>query len=137
MKYIGIDPDVDKSGIAIWDSSTASFTAIETQNFFDVLETLLQNKDAFVRIEAGWLNKKSNFHLAKSKGISDAISRKVGENHMIGKLFENFCVRNGIKHSLSRPTKKKYDKIAFTKTTGYKGRTNQDSRDAAMLVYGF
>lgn len=137
MKYIGIDPDIDKSGIAIWDSSRGSFDFLSTQSFYDLLDTLLMNKESYVRIEAGWLNKKSNYHVAKSKGISDAISRKVGENHMIGKLIERFCIRNNIKYQLIKPSTKKYNSITFTKTTGVKGRTNQEVRDAAMLVFGF
>ena len=76
---IGIDPDVDKSGFASWDIDRTEFTAIENYSFFDLLDilTMLKKYIQVVRIEAGWLNKKSNFHPAQGPRMREKIAKNV------------------------------------------------------------
>jgi len=138
--YLGIDPDVAKSGVAIWNSGEKEFVGLSTLKFFD-LTTAIQfykNNQLVVVIEAGWLNKKSNFHGRKgqSKAVGEKIAKAVGANHQVGKLLIEFCQSVNVDYVEVRPANKKIDAAGFKKITGYEGRTNSEVRDAAMLVFG-
>lgn len=143
MIYIGIDPDTDKNGVAIWDSTTKKLE-LQNMKFWDLIEDIkiiyFNDPSVKIVIEGGWLNKKSNWHAAKSKGISDMISKKVGRNHQVGMLIGELCERNGIDYEIMKPLKlvkgKKMDAKTFKLITKYEGRTNPETRDAALLVFG-
>lgn len=131
--YIGIDPDVDKSGVAIWNKTDKSLKLFAL-DFFDTIFTIdTHQPHCTVVIEAGWLNKKSNYH--QSQGArAERIAKNVGENHAIGKLFEKYCIRNKYRYELIQPKRSKVTADYFSKLTGITDRTNQEKRDAAMLV---
>jgi hypothetical protein len=141
-KYIGIDPDVDKSGFAIWDSKLKKFVHIHSYDLFDICQEIKdwdEDAEIMVYLEAGWLNKKANFHGFKnqSKIYGESIAKNVGRNHEIGRQIEKFCIKNEIEYKLIRPTKEKVKDIQLLKRlTGWEKVTNQDKRDAAMLVVG-
>ena len=132
---IGIDPDVDKSGIAIFLSKD-NFQ-LKNLRFFELYDLLdsLKESTLEIYIEAGWLNK-SNWHkvVNGSSNINAQIGQRTGANHESGKKIVEMCEYLGLKYNLIKPTKKKVDSIIFNKITNYKGRTNQEQRDAAMLV---
>jgi hypothetical protein len=135
---IGIDPDVDNSGIACWDKTTKSFDYIKNMSFWDIIEEFeAWNINIEVVIEAGWLIKKSNWHghSLQNKSVGERIAKNVGSNHQVGKLLNEYCLKKGIKVTLVKP-KGKINAKTFKNITNYKERTNQDKRDAAMLVYG-
>lgn len=141
MIYIGIDPDVDKNGFAYYHTLTKSLE-LKSYSFWDLIEEIervlyiLDFDDSFhVVIEGGWLNKKSNWH-GGNKLASSRIAKNVGSNHQVGKLIVEYCEQNGIPHEVVKPTKSKLNAETFKKVTGYEGRTNQETRDAAMLVFG-
>lgn len=134
MIHIGIDPDVDKSGVAIWESQSKKLKLMVPE-YFDLLAILDQYIAPVVHIEAAWLHSKSNWHGGQG-AAAQRIAKNVGANHMIGKLIEEYCKRNGIEYTLHKPASKKLTAETFEKLTGYKGRTNQEMRDAALLVYG-
>ena len=138
--YIGIDPDVDKSGYAVWDSDQKEFNMLIAASFFDVIADIQLTHNAFktvVCVEASWLIKKSNWHgkEKQSKAVGEKIAKAVGANHQVGKLIVEWCKRNNIKCIEVKPMgKKKADE--FKRLTGLTGRTNSEKRDAAMLVFG-
>ena len=133
---IGIDPDLDKSGVAIYrpDQSLElhCLTFPEVLSLFDEQAGNIQK----VVIEAGWLNAKSNFHGATNKNIAERIGKNVGENHAAGKLLECCARAKGLDVQLLRPTAKKKNAEQFKRITGYQGSTNPEKRDAGMLVFG-
>ncbi|MGD9157170.1 MAG: hypothetical protein PVG39_02065 [Desulfobacteraceae bacterium] len=138
MIRIGIDPDIDKSGYAICQER--KLTALGCKRFFDLCLTIKvladeESEPLTVTIEAGWLIPKSNWHNAKGLHIAERISKNVGENHAVGKLLAQYCEYHGITYELKKPIGK-IDQAQFKAITGWKGRTNQEQRDAAMLVYG-
>jgi hypothetical protein len=136
--YIGIDPDIDKSGLCVYDRYADDKMQLFTASFFDVLQTIEEwnsRRRTIVKLEAGWLNKKSNWHGGKAN-VAQKIAKNVGENHATGKLIEQYCIRNNYQYKLIVPKKSKVDAVMFKKLTGYERRTNQELRDAAMLVYG-
>lgn len=140
--YIGIDPDLVKSGFAAYFPATGKLTAT-TFDFFKLKEVLTEFKntyqdDLLVRIEAGWLNNKSNYHRHRkqSKAIGERIAKNVGENAATGKLIAEMCLYLSIPHELVRPAASKVNATYFKRLTGL-GKTNQEMRDAGMLCFGF
>lgn len=144
---IGIDPDTDKSGVALFNAEKKKVTGLHNMRFFELFRYLSDciNIDAKfgttteVVIEAGWLNAKSNFHGAFG-GAAERIGAKVGANHETGKKIAEMCEYLNIPYKLVKPLSlkpwggKKINHAQFVQLTGWVGRTNQEQRDAAMLV---
>jgi uncharacterized protein YjgD (DUF1641 family) len=133
---IGIDPDLEKSGVAVIDGSLQLFNL----TFPELMELFSENKDKIkkVVIEAGWLNKKSNFHAryGQSKNAGERIAKNVGENHATGKLIAQMAEYYGFNVLLVRPTRKKLNAEDFNRLTGWVGRSNQEQRDSCLLIFG-
>ncbi|MDC5382140.1 hypothetical protein OHW73_03220 [Acinetobacter baumannii] len=134
---IGIDPDLDKSGVAVLKDG---LLRLDNMRFYDLTQYFEVNKDQIkkVVIEAGWLNKKSNLHgrIGQSKRAGERIAKNVGENHATGKLLVEMAESMGLTVVLVKPTKSKKNSEEFNRITGWQGRTNQEQRDAGMLVWG-
>lgn len=148
---IGIDPDVDKNGVAFLDVAKRSFVWLKTLDFFETyseiskLLQMLTGKRAAVVMEAGWLNK-SNWHVAKAqnKYMAAAIGRSAGRNHQAGQCLVNMAEHSRWPIELQRPLRKiwqgndrKITRNELFEITGYNGRSNQESRDAALLAWVF
>lgn len=135
---IGIDPDTKKNGVAYWYKESKRLE-LENLTFFELFDSLKSLKIHYkmtVVIDAGWLNK-SNFHVfGTNKSVNGQIGERVGANHETGKKIAEMCDYLGIDYELHKPVKSKVDKELFEKITGYTGRTNQETRDAGILVYG-
>ncbi|MGQ1234088.1 hypothetical protein ACT43E_08155 [Acinetobacter baumannii] len=134
---IGIDPDLEKSGVAVLKDG---LLRLDNMRFYDLTQYFEVNKDQIkkVVIEAGWLNKKSNLHgrIGQSKRAGERIAKNVGENHATGKLIAEMAQSFGLPIVLVKPTKTKLNAEQFSKITGWQGRTNQEQRDAGMLIWG-
>ena len=133
---IGIDPDLTKSGVATLSPSLElkNLTFAETVELFRSQQVNIKK----VVIEAGWLNKKANHHSApgQRKGVGEQIARRVGLNHATGILLVEMAESLGLTVVLVRPTRSKKDAKEFNRITGWAGRSNQETRDAAMLIFG-
>lgn len=141
---IGIDPDCEKSGVAI-KHLFEKVLDLKSLNFFDLIDFLEKKKDEIkeVRVEASWLisfNYTSKF--ANNKAIATKISNKVGENHYVGKLIVEKCKLLGIPVKEVRPLRKvwkgtngKISKVEFVALTNWKGPANQEERDAYLLIH--
>lgn len=133
---IGIDPDLDKSGVAIKEGKNLRLMNLK----FAELRRVFEENKALIKlvvIEAGWLNKKANFHgrAGQTKHAGERIAKNVGENHATGKLIAEIAEDYGLIVSLVRPVRSKYNSADFNLITGWQGRSNQEQRDAAMLVW--
>lgn len=139
--FIGIDPDVDKSGFAYWDTRDPGAFYVDTKRFWELHQYFMDNADKhgvmLVRVEAGWLNAKSNFHHrpGQTKAIGERIAKNVGANHEVGRKIAEMCEHMGIEYQLVRPGKSKVQPEYFEKITRIKTR-NQEKIDAGMLVFG-
>lgn len=140
--FIGIDPDTQKSGVAIWENKKLTLLNL---SFFELLERIktialganVLGLDIVIVIEAGWLNKKSNWHgHGFGEGVASRTGAKVGANHETGKKIVEMCEYLNMTYELVRPESKKVNAKFFKQLTKYEGRTNQETRDAAMLVFG-
>ncbi|MDV2440712.1 hypothetical protein QR665_14715 [Acinetobacter gerneri] len=134
---IGIDPDLEKSGVAVLKDGSLR---LDNMRFYDLTQYFEVNKDQIkkVVIEAGWMNKKSNLHgrIGQSKRAGERIAKNVGENHATGKLLVEMAESLGLAVVLVKPTKSKKNSEEFNRITGWQGRTNQEQRDAGMLIWG-
>lgn len=139
--YIGIDPDIDMSGWAIWEAPRQRL-AVDTASFTEIVAVLNNlrvhdtDRSTKVVLEAGWLNKVSNFHQYVNPAVGMRIAAKVGQNHAVGKLIEQLLIEYEIPYELVRPSSAKWDAKQFKTLTGLTQRTNSEMRDAAKLVYG-
>lgn len=140
--YIGIDPDVDKSGFAVWNKPAQKFESIEAlglaeiMSFFQVMKISIE----IVVIEAGYMNK-GNRHTFKGQSVAAAAKtgENVGRNHQRGMDIVEILEWMKIPYRLQKPitpNKWKDDAAYFKTITGWHGKTNPEKRDAAMLVYG-
>ena len=131
---IGIDPDLKKSGVAILGDSLV----LKTMTFAETVDLFRSQQDQIkkVVIEAGWLNKKANFRSTHSKRVDEQISKRVGENHATGKLLVEMAKSFNLNVVEVRPTRAKKNAEEFKRITGWQGRTNQEQRDAGMLIWG-
>lgn len=139
---IGIDPDVDKSGVAALISGTKEFVCLECLSFFDLMDYFSAYKSIYdnqitVYIESGWLNK-SNWHTRRNSSISEAaqIGLRTGANHEVGRKIVEMCEYLGIKYVLVKPISSKVNAKTFASITGYKKQTNPEKRDAGILIFG-
>lgn len=145
--FIGIDPDVDKSGFGMWNRVSKDLF-ITRYSFFDlygIFKDLERKEDCMIVIEAGWLNKKANFRqMLKSGGkwvkasprVKERMASSTGRNEEVGKKIVEMCVSLGIDYKLVKPTRSKTTREGFEKITGMQTK-NQEEIDAAMLVIGY
>ena len=140
--FIGIDCDTDASGVAVWTENQLSIYKMKFFKLFDFFKQFTDNRESYydwevkVILEAGWLNKKSNWHSeGKGEFVSGRIGAKVGANHQVGKLIVEMCEYLGLEYELHQPVSSKMGINLFRKMTGYKGKLDQDMIDAGCLVY--
>lgn len=129
---IGIDPDVDKSGVATNEKFLTNLT------FFELFDFLSLNKKAHnqmvVYIECGFLNK-GNWHKTNgSNSVNAQIGQRTGANHEVAKKIVEMCRYLGIEYYEIKPTKSKVNSEFFKQITKIEGRTNQEQRDAYCLI---
>lgn len=149
MKTIGIDPDSSKIGVAILDTDTQELQ-VQSLPFFQLFDLLSNLKDQIkiVKIEAGWLNKKANFHLAKTKAIAEKIGNDVGRNAETGRKIIEMCEYLNLPHQTIKPLQKKWktptgkishlllkELLALKGIKFNKPKTNQDERDAILIAF--
>lgn len=108
MKYqnvIGIDPDIDKSGVAhlnvknrTLEVSTLSFARLVDYFDYVVERQKATGQSVIVVVEASWMVK-SNWHLkfGSRKEYAAATGYKVGQNHQTGKLICEMARARGLK----------------------------------------
>jgi hypothetical protein len=136
---IGIDPDVDKSGVAVKEDGKILLYSLK---FWDLFEFLSQLRPYKVVIEGGWLHDKSNFRATKSSSISARIGKNVGSNHEVGRKIVEMCEYLRIDYEVVKPLQKKWKgrdgKITHEEIVKYFKldikRSNQEERDALLLI---
>lgn len=131
---IGIDPDVDKSGVASFHVQSKQLI-LGQLDLWDLLNDICKfdlNGKILVRLEAGH-TVKSTWH----KG-GNGMAKRVGANHEIGRQIEKFCKRFSIPYTLVKPCGlSQINHATFCKITGWpiKELTNPEKRVAGLLAF--
>ena len=144
---IGIDPDITKNGVAILDREKMHIQT-KSLSFFELFDFLKENRETIkqVKVECGFLNKKSNWHFAKNNRIMEKIAKNVGENHSTAKHIIQMCEYVKVDYAMKLPIKKVWKglngkitqpeveiQLARLKIT-HTGTKNQDARDSILIA---
>lgn len=146
--YIGIDPDVERSGVACVDVRNRCVTWCVTWPFAVLLDNLrmMQEMGGQYRhiVEASWMTTK-NWHLPKTCSLARAaaMGRSVGRNHATGEHIVAWCRHLGLDVVEQPPLRKCWrgrdGKITHAELAqfveGLPKRTNQEERDAVLLAW--
>ena len=144
MHYVGIDCGKN-TGVAIWDTKTQSFEWVTTMQIHDALWLIRE------KVLHEWMDYDDRAHVF----IEDARQRRwlpkdatssEYRGHLMGAgsvkrdavIWQDALTDWGIPFEMvpPRPGMTKWDAATFARVTGYKGRTSNHARDAALLVFG-
>ena len=148
---IGIDPDVEKNGVAIVERETkhlecAAMTFAETLDYLQWVAKRSAEAKASVKVyvEAGWMNR-TNWHLKKWDNRGQVVAKGVsqGRNEQVSRLLGEMCEAYGLRWQFLKPFRKvwggrdrkiTHDELCAVTGLMY-GRTNQEMRDAALIAW--
>lgn len=130
---IGIDTGV-KTGFAVWCIQEKRFLEISTCSILDAMERVQYYKGGISDLEGLYIE---DARKVKYK-TSTVKAQGAGSIKRDCQIWEEFVNRYQIKATFLRPNKDltKFSKDKFAQLTGWKKRTSEHARDAAMLVYG-
>lgn len=137
---IGIDPDLDKSGVAYVDGNI--LVSLGGYTFFDMLALIDQNLSAHFVIEDVEFNKPVFARHGTNPAVREKIAQNIGMVKAVARLLIMYLEREGVKFTKVPPLRgtvkqAKTDAKLFNRLTGWTGRSNADNRDAALLaLYG-
>lgn len=134
--FIGVDVGVN-TGIAIYMKESKLFSLVSSCKIHEAMEIVKKNYAAyggslFVRFEDARLRKWFG-HSGREK------LQGAGSVKRDSKIWEDFLNDLGISFEMVAPSQNttKLTSLKFKRITGYKLKTNEHGRDAAMLVYGY
>ncbi|WP_067517871.1 hypothetical protein [Endozoicomonas ascidiicola] len=142
MLIIGIDPDLEASGVAL--VKNGQLVDMETLNFFDLQDFITHYKDEAVFAVENVEQNKSLYahHNGKNQRVRERIGQNVGQVKAVARLIEQFLTRLDAPFVMVTPLKGRFkqakkDKDYFNRLTGWTGSSNADKRDAALIaLYG-
>lgn len=132
--FVGIDCGTH-TGLAVWDSRRKEFTELATLPIHRALQRVrllsLNEEGIFVVVEDA--RQRKWFGSAGREQLQGAGSVKRDSS-----IWDDFLTDYDIPHRMQPPLKgaTKWTAEGFTRVTGWKGRTSEHARDAALLVYG-
>ncbi|UFH52525.1 hypothetical protein [Spirosoma sp. KNUC1025] len=146
----GIDPDLDKSGLVIYDRvEKAWFCKTLTQHKLqEAIIGSYTTHELEIIVEAGWMND-SFFH---EEGFPDTFDKwplqnklayvakaasRVGENFGVGKSISHIFKANGYSVVEVAPTTAKWNADLFKRQTGLTHGYNEEIRDACRTMFPF
>ena len=131
---IGIDTGT-KTGFAVWEDG--KLQVVESMTITQALRKILtaypyQTTKLYIEDARKWIG----FN-GKTK-TTDARLQGAGSVKRDASIWEDWCKENGYQAIFIKPMGKGLKKSAedFKRITKWEGRTNEHSRDAAMIVYG-
>lgn len=147
MIYIGIDPDIERNGVAVVDSVSRS-VQLYSMAFAELTEWLQQfvgsMEKTVIVIEASWLVSHNwHFRMTDNRRKVASLGHAVGRNHQTGILLQECAERMGLDVRLRKPLRKCWQgrdgKITHKELVAVTGitcsRSNQEERDAALLAW--
>lgn len=138
MIYIGIDPGT-KTGIAVWDAVRKKLVEVETVPIHKAMDMVRAYKAA---TDASGVGLRVIFEDARQRKWFDhnATARIQGAGSIKRdcSIWDDYLQDMGILYQALPPGKNmtKWSESYFKTVTGWKGRTSNHARDAAVLVFG-
>lgn len=144
---IGIDPDVNKSGVGVV-SRERKDVEVFSRSFPELLEYLkmaAKHTSVVVVVEASW-KISTNWHTGRGDSIRTAArkGKDAGRCHEVGRKIVECAQYYGLEVVERLPLKKiwkgKDGKITDEEIKAFmpiQGRTNQEERDAALLAWDY
>ena len=138
MIVVGIDPG-QHTGLAVWDTSLRQFRDIRCSGIVDAMRYLAELQSerqiGLLVFEDARLRK----WLPREKSLGEFKGRAMGAGSVRRdcSIWEEWCRTYGIDFvaSAPKPGMTKLSEEFFKHITGWDRRTNEHSRDAAMLVF--
>lgn len=137
MIVIGIDPDSKAHGVATFENKV--LTKLESinlpilMNYFQMLQGLMVHIQVNIENVCG-MNAVFRQRQSKNAAVSMKMANSVGRCQQsqieVERMAEHFGFEI-VRHKISKTWKK--DKAQFEKVTGWKGRSNEDTRSAAYF----
>lgn len=157
QNIIGVDPDVDKSGVAFLHVPTRKLeaTSLSFPDLLDYLQTAktkseLSGESVIVVVEASWL---ISHHWHSKKGDNQRVTARkgnsAGRNHEVGRKIVEMCEHYGLEVIEQRPLRKCWkgrdgkitaDELNYILINGGSlpiKRSNQEGRDAVLLAWNY
>lgn len=139
MIYIGIDTGVH-TGIAVWDSEKGKFVYLDTLKIHEALNIVNSYAYKDIPLCVRFEDARQRKWIPFAKNMTGELGRAQGAGYVKAhcQIWEDFLRDMDIPFEMIAPRRNvtKLSAEQFGRITGYKGRTNEHSRDAAMLVYG-
>ena len=137
---IGIDPDSDKHGVAIYvDGELKSLNSWRLLNLVAWIDSNPEIlKIIEVHIESVCVNS-AVFRVGYKVKTQQSLARRLGKCQQsqieLERIFEHYNITI-IRHKISKNWKdSKTGKVLLEKHTGWKGKSNEDTRSAAWFGY--
>jgi len=145
-KIIGIDPDIDRSGVCYLYTPTKQ-VEVSTMDFPHLMEYLSEfesDKNVVVVVEAGWKNAITNYHGGYG-GVAQKIALSVGRNQQVGHCIVEMLNFWNIPVVEKAPLRKMWSgkdrKISQEEIEQFipefPKRSNQEGRDAALIAWDY
>lgn len=139
---VGIDPDMIKSGVAtVVGKKIIALSLVSFPNLIEYLEAIGPKDKLDIKLENPSAIKPLFGAKVKNKrAVREKICQDVGKCKATGVLIHEMLLFHGYSVRLIRPLtgsikrQAKTDAIYFNKLTGWKGRTGEDKRDAALIA---
>ncbi len=137
MLIIGIDPDSDRHGVAVYKNGKLEILRMMSRN--EIIEEFKYNAECFFSIE----NVASSNALHTKKGtrnprVNQSIARRIGLNQQSQIELMRDLDYYGMPYVLHKPSsrwKNQAEMELFKRATGWDKRSNADTRSAAY--FGF
>ena len=142
---MAIDPDIDKSGIAIYRKDYGmTVTKWAMPELVEFLRT--HRESVYAIVECGYLNKIPNFHGGNFK-VSQKIAANVGQNWQVAHTIVDFCKFYHVDFKEAKPlvkiwqgaggkiTEPELNRQLMSRGLDKVSKTNQDERDAILLLF--
>ena len=134
-RVIGIDPDSDKHGVALYVDG--QLLKLWNVNLIDFMDSILKfNLDATFHIEDVCANNATFAKVGvKNARANQAVARGVGKCQQAQVELMRVLDHYGVKYRRHKISKKWKKGDEFKRVTGWKGRSNEETRSAAYFGY--
>lgn len=136
--FIGIDPGVN-TGLAVWDTREKRFLEVRTLPIVRALELCEEYRMSYA-LNMVFEDARLRQWLPRERNLSEYRGKLMGAGSVKRDcdIWEEYCTEHSIPYTALPPRKgaTKWDADYFKKVTGWKGRTSNHARDAALLVFG-